>query len=337
MDKYLKRIIVVYIVPIIGFLYIIGVMYFYDPLQLFSEKYHRYYHENTRLSAKRVIDNYDFDSIIFGSSKVNGFSAKEFKNGVYINIATSNLDMFERYVMLNYILKHKKIKNVVSSLDGFWDSGANKKFLDLYANKNRFLVYFNGLIPYSCFVNYKRNHECIGIVHNYYDIKFDYSSYKNRSYKFNENDFNFTYGRNPAYIQYNLLSLNKYLIQLIKGYPDVNFYFFIPPHSTLSYKKYNVVEDVKILKQIISRLSQFENIKIYFFGNEKFVDNLNNYIDDKEHYYKWINSRIAKAINERTNIISIDNMDEEFDRFIKKVENYDIKAYEEALKLDIRE
>lgn len=30
-------------------------------------------------------------------------------------------------------------------------------------------------------------------------------------------------------------------------------------------------------------------------------------------------------------------MDEYFDKFTKKVENYDIKAYEEALKRDIRE
>lgn len=42
-------------------------------------------------------------------------------------------------------------------------------------------------------------------------------------------------------------------------------------------------------------------------------------------------------INEGTNIITINNTEEEFNKFIKKVENYDIKAYEEALRLDIRE
>ncbi|MBZ7995615.1 hypothetical protein [Campylobacter canadensis] len=34
----------------------------------------------------------------------------------------------------------------------------------------------------------------------------------------------------------------------------------------------------------IKELSKYKNVKIYFFANEKFSDNINNYQNDKYHY-----------------------------------------------------
>lgn len=129
--------------------------------------------------------------------------------------------------------------------------------------------------------------------------------------------------------------LDDYLIYCIKKYPYTTFHIIILPNPLLYYKDYK--DDIYMFKNLSLELLKYKNVKLYFFGNEEFVANMNNYLGDKQHYKKHINSRINKAINEGTNIISIDNMEDEFNKFIKKVENYDIKAYKEALKLDIRE
>lgn len=338
MDKYLKRIIIsCFVVPSLIFMLIYVYLYFYDPLQIYNEKYPNYYQDDTRLSLPRIVKNYSFDSIILGSSKTNGFLPNEIKNGIYINTAVSNLDIFERYMMINYVISNKKIKNIVTSLDGFWLSNYNSNFNQLFDKNVNFLIYFKGLVPLKCFIKFAKNEECIGKKHDYSKIKFDYTTEKHNKFQFNKNDFISKNDVNPLYIQYSKTNVKQYIIPIIEKNLNINFHIFIPPHSTLSYKQYEFKNEVKILKEIISELSKYPNVKIYFFGNENFTDNMSNYVKDKQHYYKWINSNIAKAINKGTNIITINNMDEEFNKFIKKVENYDIKAYEKALRLNIKE
>lgn len=343
MNRYLKRIIIgALIVPSLGLLYILSVIYFYDPLQLFSEKYPGYYSVDTRLAAKRVIQNYDFDSVIIGTSMADRSDPKELKDGKYINISWLNSLVSEREYQLKYLLKHKSIKNVVMSLDGFWEtSGHEQEYLKLYIqgyNIIPFYFYFKGLVPYKCFAKFSKSDECIGSNKiDYYDMRYDYKY--NEKYVFNEKDFEniLDDNKNKGYVSYSKEYLQKSIIDIVKGNPNVTFHMFIPPYSTLWFKQVDLQNEVKILKEIISELNPYKNVKIYIFYNEDFVDNLNNYFKDIHHYEPWINSRINKAINEGTNIITKENMDEYFDKFTKKVENYDIKAYEEALKFDIRE
>ncbi|MBZ7991512.1 MULTISPECIES: hypothetical protein [unclassified Campylobacter] len=338
MNRYLKRIIIgAFIIPLIGFLYIVSLVYFYDPLQLFNEKYPNKYLADTRIAAKRVIDNYEFDSVLLGSSMLLMSEPKELNNGKYINITLDGSISEERAYLLEYLFKTKNIKNIIYTLDGVIQDTSyyKKQFSYLYDTnidfKDKIKAYFNGLIPYKCFLFFSKKDYCIGREHNYYNLQLEFFR---PDYILDEVDF--VYQKNLYTITNESRILDKYLVKYIEQNPKTNFHIVIPPYHILSYKK-DLDKYLKLYKLSIEKLSKYKNVKIYFFGNERFSDNINNWQNDKQHYKKHINSRINKAINEGTNIITIDNMEKEFNKFIKKVEDYDLKAYKEALKLDIRE
>lgn len=336
MNRYLKRIIIgTFIVPLLGFLYILGVMYFYDPLQLFSEKYPGYYHEDTRLAAKRVIDNYEFDGIFMGSSMFFMSNPSEINFGKFINISLKGSNVKERSEILDYAFKYKNIKHVIYTLDGIGDSNIYKKNIEiLYESKNINLnkglkIYLNGIIPYKCFFIFSKSPNCIGKPH---DFKQELGRFKKDDHAIKKLDFNIEINKN---INKNLSKqiefLNKYLIKYINEYTQTQFYLILPPYSTIYYKEY-LYQYIYENKQYIQFFDKYKNVKIFFFGNEDFADNLNNYGSDFFHYEHWINSIINKAINENKNVITIYNMDSELNKFMQKVINYDSKAYKEALK-----
>lgn len=318
-------------------IYFICVAYFYDPLQLFGEKYPKYYHKNIRLSAKRVIDNYDFNSVILGTSLFLSSNPMELSNGKYINITIPGATMLERKIVLEYLLlKYSSIKNVIYSFDIFADGYGTygKDFSSLYGNNlgyiDKLQFYLNGHVSYICFFKLSVNDDCVGLNHDYYSVQ---HKSKNIDYILNLDDFQNQDLKYDSYIERKIIQDN--LVDIVKRFKNTTFHIIMPPYHTLYYKQNFIYFD--LYKFGVSVLGEYDNVKLYFFGNEDFTDNINNYQDDKVHFRPWINSRINKAINEGTNIITKENMDEYFDKFINKVENYNIKAYEEALKLDIRE
>lgn len=334
-----SNIIYFFICPIIFIIflcYFITVSYFYDPLQIFSEKYPNKYIDNTRLAAKRVIDNYEFDCVIIGSSMFFMSNPKEILNKKCINIAFEASAMKERKAILDYLfLKNKNINTIIYTYDGVVNNNGpyGKDFSVLYKDKIKFYekikFYLQGHIDYKCFLNLSKNQNCIGKEHNYYEAQREIPT---SNYILNKSDF--ILHKDTFKPIYEELILQNYLINYIANNPKTIFHIVIPPYHTLYYKKHlNYL--IGIYKIGIKTLSKYKNVKIYFFGSELFSDNINNYNNDKIHYKKHINTIINKSINEGTNTITIQNMNEILNTFIKKVENYNIQYHREASMLDI--
>ncbi len=99
-------------------------LYLYDPLKLyhkpFNEKYANRFHSNMREQAAGVIRNWDFDSIILGTSVLENSSANEASRklgGKFVNLSLEGGNYFERQFVLSHVLKKKKIAKVIYSLD----------------------------------------------------------------------------------------------------------------------------------------------------------------------------------------------------------------------------
>ena len=99
-------------------------LYLYDPLKLyhkpFNEKYANRFHSNMREQAAGVIKNWDFDSIILGTSVLENSSADEASRklgGKFVNLSLEGGNYFERQFVLSYVLKKKRIAKVIYSLD----------------------------------------------------------------------------------------------------------------------------------------------------------------------------------------------------------------------------
>lgn len=96
--------------------------YAYDPLQLFHKPWGRdtTFQENMRLQAAGIIKNYEFDSVIIGSSILENTSSREASKlfgGNFINLSLSGSTYFERLLVLRYMFKKHKINKVIFSLD----------------------------------------------------------------------------------------------------------------------------------------------------------------------------------------------------------------------------
>lgn len=165
----------IYTVSLISILFICSII-LYDPLQV----YHKHIYSNDKLTwnmrqqSLGIINHYDFDSVILGSSLLENTSAKEtskYLNGKFFNISVSGSDFYERSFILNYLLKNKKINKVLYSLDDWglvYQRNGNpthkvETFDYLYDDNilNDINVYLN--FKYlNCLKSFSLNKECIG-------------------------------------------------------------------------------------------------------------------------------------------------------------------------------
>ena len=127
-----------------------------------------------RLQAAGIINTWEFDSIILGSSMLENTSAREaseYLGGSFVNISIYGSDFFERSIVLSYALKRKSIKKVLYSLDyfGLIDSRRNinlynkELFLNLYDDNiyNDFPIYFNDKYI-KCIFSITEQQNCMG-------------------------------------------------------------------------------------------------------------------------------------------------------------------------------
>ncbi len=151
-------------------------LYIYDPLQIFHKAWGREitFQKNMRQQAAGIINNYEFDSVILGTSMLENTSANEASRlfgGTFVNISMSASDFYERKIVLDYMLQKKEIKRVIYSLDS--DKFiSQKKGYKLYPLKNFTYLYdqnpFNDFNVYmnskflKCLKKFSVSKECTG-------------------------------------------------------------------------------------------------------------------------------------------------------------------------------
>lgn len=118
-----KKIVFTFFLALLLFsIYFFGVLWVYDPLKIFHKpwKYKEYLQWDMRQQAAGIINNWEFDSIILGTSILECTSAKEASRkmgGKFVNLSLAGSYFYERAVVLKYALEHKQIKKVLYSLD----------------------------------------------------------------------------------------------------------------------------------------------------------------------------------------------------------------------------
>lgn len=78
---------------------------------------------NMRLQAFGIINNYQFDSAILGTSELENTSSKVCNReigGTFINLSMSGSSFYERSIVLNYLLQEIPMKNIIYSLDMYY-------------------------------------------------------------------------------------------------------------------------------------------------------------------------------------------------------------------------
>ncbi|MGL5902984.1 MAG: hypothetical protein ACRCZO_09890, partial [Cetobacterium sp.] len=119
-------------------------------------------------------------------------------------------------------------------------------------------------------------------------------------------------------------NLDKTWIDVLENNPNIEFIFFFPPYSILTYKLWDdeYVEYMEIKEILIKNILNYSNARIYDFQDrEDITHNLNNY-KDYSHYHPKINSLILEEISGNKNEVTFENYLEKINRLNAQVNEY---------------
>lgn len=227
-----------------------------------------------REQAAGIINHWDFDSIIMGSSMIENTSAKEASSelgGTFVNISLSGSDFFERKIVLDYALRKKEIKKIIFSIDNVGLIIPRKgtplfdlsKWNYLYDENpfNDFDAYMNDKYL-KCIFSFTKKRRCMGEKVDF-DRPNAWHNVEIHSAKFGGLDNWFKFKDDAQvkwafssilnslqqlkagkaildpYLNENILiaqnHLDDILIKLVSKNPNTQFIFILPPYSRIKY------------------------------------------------------------------------------------------------------
>lgn len=341
MNIYKKWVILSLFIPLFIFMALSTLLYIYDPLMLYHKPYFRKetFSTDMRVQAKAIIDNYDFDSIIMGSSMLQNTSAKEANNKLgakWINLSLSGSHANERFIILNYAFKKKEIKNIIYSFDAFLvDKKANTTNFEKIYNANNFFIplgiYMDLKHPrfIRCALTYSTKEKCVGkedlekltmwldentqYFGGFENWKKYLQSNKLKNYYLkvitqilnSKNDFN---PPKNVDIEKNKVILQEYLLSFIQKNKDTNFYFIIPTYSRLIYRLNNDDDNSYYNKNFIL-FSKFKALLKWFIKETSKYPNVKIYgFDDLDYADNITNYKDPPHYNIDMNSMQLDTI-----------------------------
>jgi len=323
----------------------------YDPLHILHKSWvtegDRLY-GNMRLQAAGIINNYDFDSVIVGTSMMKGTSAilaSETLEGKFANLSIDGSSTIERKYIIEYALRKKDIRSAIISFDTGLDQNLKinrrfpvEKYSFLYDDKilNDLKVYWNDKFI-VCLIKWSIAEACVGENRELQRPR----EWFDKVYKINakisgiESWVHAKGGRGKSinsrvkrHIERPIKSKAKYdeklkltreiiddsLFSLIKENDGVSFHVVFPPYSRFLYSlwknknPYKYQLYLETMRYLVVEGAKYKNLKVYSFDDMAYLDDLNNY-RDMRHYNTDMNNAMLAAIKEQKGIISIDNVE----------------------------
>ncbi|RDU62701.1 hypothetical protein CQA53_09150 [Helicobacter didelphidarum] len=363
---YKRYIIIVIFVPIPFFIFLAILLYLYDPMQVFHKPYWRdtkffNYEGHARHAAKGVIDHYDFNSMILGSSMMfqsSELQADTMLGGKWVNFASGGMGIGEKAEILKYALKHKEIKKVIMDIGWFHvthKSRTNYLYDDIQYNDMR--LYFD--VKFAlCALRWSSNPKCIGEFDTYRQGMVGYSLESNglsfeegardwlsRNNAIGPKGTGITVGRLIEYEKYPFNPtpypideakkkrheefLNYNMLDIARKYPNVKFYFIVPTYSRITYRLQSEVQDFYewrwVLKYFVEMSKDMDNVRIYGFDDMDYADNLGNY-PDNTHYGADMNALHIESIAKDLHILNMQTIDSYLETTQTKIQNYDLES-----------
>jgi len=336
--------VIVAIVILVGF----GV---YDPLHVFHKSWvtiNDRFHGDMRVQAAGVINNFDFDSIIIGSSMMRGTSAilaSEKLGGKFVNISPNGASIFERNYITAYALKKKKIKKVITSFDTGMDQNLIESNPKFPFSKFDFLyddILYNDISIYwnykflSCLIILSTSSYCLGYKRDVQRTMewFERLNNKNKSASGIKN---WVHGikdggeiiraRINRHIKKPIISKKVYaekmqltqkiieesLFTLIKEHPSVEFHITFPAYSRFLYALWQKKNPYKYL--LYKETLKYLVVHGSKYRNLKIYSfdelpylNDLNNYRDMRHYNTEMNNVMLDAIRDESYIIDSDNI-----------------------------
>ncbi len=339
---------------------VIGLLYVYDPLQLYHKPYFREitFSNDMRVQDKGIIKNYDFDSFILGTSMLENTAAKEADEkiwGKWVNISMAGSAFDERAVILHYLFRQKpNVKHILYSLDIgglIYDPVADTKKFDFLYDENEIndlKIYLNQKYI-VCALLYSKSTKCVGYddletlvnwakkerhnqnfggIQNWLPRQDIFPTLKNAIDKLKQMPDIHSFETAPftESIEANQHYIEKNLLSLAKTYPNTQFHLVVPTYLRLQYRIEEpayYAKAKKVLQWLVQEVQVLPNVKIYGFDDLDYADNIASYTDPT-HYNVDMNSMQIDAIANGTHILTPENIDEYLQTMENKIKAYDL-------------
>lgn len=367
--KYYKKTLIITLSSALVFtFYFIIAAYIHDPLQVFHKPWSRKttFVDNMREQSLGIIKHYEFDSVIIGNSlleNTSGFEANDKIGGRFVNLSTSGLRYFERYTILKFALNKKHLENAIIQLDAYLGSGSPSSaafVADAYEDNlfNQIKLYINAKYA-KCIFLLSKSEKCIGKnidlrLPNAWEerpehVQF-FGGYENWLKYKKTDELKIIYDAlakqntlkvTPQELDVFKKTVRDYVVPLPKDNPDTNFHIIIPPYSILFWG--NPIQHgisleyyKEVVKTLLRETQDMENVKVYWFYNSYFMEDITEY-KDMSHYSPKMNSMFIDAIANNKNILTLDNLDEYFYKLESKVEKFDNSQYVKVLEKELEQ
>lgn len=344
-----------------------------DPLQFFhrSKEYDGFLFHDMRVQAAGILNTFDIDSIILGSSMLENTSATEASakvGGKFFNISLHGSVFSERSIVLRRALK-RNLKHVIYSLDCWYlpspssglslpaylydDNPINDfKYYATFAyirklfHGNRGLTQSNLDRPCAWY-DIPDRRDCFGGIENWVAHKDNPSITTILLQDLPDAAKSFASAsreevRDPDRERQAKKYVEKYILEVVKGHEGTNFYFIFPPYSRLKYammrrtrpKEFFLHQE--IVRYLVNKTKENKNIKIYGFEDQDFLDNIANYGDYMHHDQKF-NSYFLDAIAAGKHVLTPENVEDYLKKCEQKAWDYDIPALNAKVQSLLRE
>ncbi len=334
----------------------IAILAFAAMLTIFADPYFHYHKpfagiryllHDERYQNDGIVDHFDYNAVITGTSMTENFKTSEFDalfDARTVKVPFSGGSHREVCELLTSAFDHNNnIKYVVRSIDlfrAFEGKDSRDYSADLYPtylyddnpfNDVRYL--FNKTVFFK---------ETIGVLRrtkgNSPMVSFDEYAAWWPYYEFGPAAIMENYARNKVEYtgnsditeeEYNNIRENfeVNVLSLAKGHPETVFYVFVSPYSIYFFDYINEMGELdryqKAERYILSLLMGYDNIRVFsFFTKYDEICNPNNY-RDVAHYHARINSEILNCMKEDKYRITEENINEYCDTVWDFYHNYD--------------
>ena len=119
------------------------------------------------------------------------------------------------------------------------------------------------------------------------------------------------------------------IIPFIESHPETEYIIFFPPYSMLYWEQVTLAgeleEKIAVYTHAVERLLPYENVKIYYFQGEDFIENLDEYRDATHHKAEY-NRYVFDCIKEDKNRLTKENYKEEINKVYEMTKDYDYES-----------
>lgn len=298
-----------------------------------------------RHQSDGILRNFDYDTIIIGSSMTLNFKTSELDsffgtNAVKVPLSAATYNEVNSNLQRAFAA-NPNIKKVFIGLDGFAITRDKNAFAfaaeqyPTYLTDNYLLNDVNYLFNKQAFVTGSLRVLMHTLQKNKTTSFDEYGNYMDLYPFGKEAVLLHTGGRQPANEEQLLSeetkqivteSIQKNVISLVEQHPDVQFYYFFPPVSMYYFymlKQNGTLKGELETYKIASNLMlQCDNIHLFsFFEELDMISNPDNYMD-AYHYCEDINSQMLVWMSEGSHLLTKENYVDYWDSIYETFNSY---------------